>query len=139
MIYVHHGRGRTARNTPSGATLRDPSRASLVTTSSSTHPGGTWNLYPYISRQAYVEPPGVARRGLKLRKQPLTQQSTSQVGCTYEYYPIHPVTVDASLQAACLSDASGHAAALRTFLAVFIAEAHIQPSMHPAQGHSAPE
>lgn len=49
------------------------------------------------------------------------------VGGSYEYYPVHPITIDSALQAACLSGAAGHVAALRTWLPVFIAEAHIQP------------
>lgn len=53
------------------------------------------------------------------------------VGGTYEYYPMHPITIDAGLQAACLSGTSGHVAALKTWLPVFIAEAYVQPSMHP--------
>ncbi|KAI0532874.1 polyketide synthase [Xylaria digitata] len=53
------------------------------------------------------------------------------VGGTYEYYPVHPITTDAGLQAACLSGTSGHVAALKTWLPIFIAAAHIQPSLHP--------
>ncbi|KAI1338699.1 polyketide synthase [Xylariaceae sp. FL0016] len=53
------------------------------------------------------------------------------VGGTYEHYPVHPITIDAGLQAACLSGTSGHVAALKTWLPVYIAEAHIQPSLHP--------
>ncbi|KAI4604125.1 Type I Iterative PKS [Pestalotiopsis sp. 9143b] len=50
------------------------------------------------------------------------------VGGTYEYYPVHPITIDAGLQAACLSGTAGHVASLKTWLPVYIAEAYMQPS-----------
>lgn len=50
------------------------------------------------------------------------------VGGPYEFYPVHPITIDAGLQAACLSGAAGHVAALKTWLPVFIADCYIQPS-----------
>lgn len=53
------------------------------------------------------------------------------VGGTYEYYPVHPITIDAGFQAACLSGTSGQVTALKTWLPVFIAEAYIQPSVYP--------
>ncbi|RWA08741.1 hypothetical protein EKO27_g6377 [Xylaria grammica] len=55
-------------------------------------------------------------------------------GGTYEYYPVHPITIDAGLQAACLSSTAGHVAALKTWLPVFIAECHLQPSTGEAEG-----
>lgn len=60
-----------------------------------------------------------------------TRISPPLVGGTYEYYPVHPITIDAGLQAACLSGTSGHVASLKTWLPVFIAEAYIQPSTQP--------
>ncbi|KAI0120147.1 polyketide synthase [Nemania sp. FL0031] len=55
-------------------------------------------------------------------------------GGTYEYYPVHPITIDAALQAACLSGTAGHVAALKTWLPVFIAECRIQPSTYDGEG-----
>jgi hypothetical protein len=49
------------------------------------------------------------------------------VGGPYEFYPVHPITIDAGLQAACLSGTAGHVAALKAWLPVFIAECYIQP------------
>lgn len=54
------------------------------------------------------------------------------VGGSFEYYPVHPITIDAAIQTACLSGTAGHVAALRTWLPVYIAEAHIQPPAKPA-------
>ncbi|KAK6210523.1 hypothetical protein LQW54_006131 [Pestalotiopsis sp. IQ-011] len=51
------------------------------------------------------------------------------VGGTYEYYPVHPITIDAGLQAACLSGTAGHVAALKTWLPVSFAELTIQPPL----------
>ncbi|KAI5918405.1 polyketide synthase, partial [Camillea tinctor] len=45
----------------------------------------------------------------------------------YEFYPVHPIAIDAGLQAACLSGTAGHVASLRTWLPVFFAEMTIQP------------
>ncbi|KAI1470380.1 polyketide synthase [Daldinia caldariorum] len=44
------------------------------------------------------------------------------------YYPVHPITIDAALQAAILSTTAGYMPALKTWLPVFIAECRIQPS-----------
>jgi acyl transferase domain-containing protein len=49
------------------------------------------------------------------------------VGGPYEFYPVHPITIDAGLQAACLSGTAGRVAALKAWLPVFIAECYIQP------------
>lgn len=43
-------------------------------------------------------------------------------------YPVHPVTIDAALQAAILSTTAGRVSALKTWLPVFIAECRIQPT-----------
>ncbi|CAJ2513179.1 Uu.00g012980.m01.CDS01 [Anthostomella pinea] len=43
------------------------------------------------------------------------------------YYPVHPVTIDAALQAAILSTTAGHVPSLKTWLPVFIEECRIQP------------
>ncbi|KAI0521004.1 polyketide synthase [Xylaria bambusicola] len=59
-----------------------------------------------------------------------TRITPASVGSTYEYYPVHPIAIDAGLQAAVLSGASGNIAAVGAWLPVFIAEAHIQPSIH---------
>ncbi|TGJ85565.1 hypothetical protein E0Z10_g3197 [Xylaria hypoxylon] len=56
------------------------------------------------------------------------------VGGTYEYYPVHPITIDAGLQAACLSSTAGHISILRAWLPVFIAECYIQSSASDAEG-----
>ncbi|KAI0879957.1 polyketide synthase [Annulohypoxylon maeteangense] len=42
-------------------------------------------------------------------------------------YPVHPITIDAALQAAILSTTAGLVPALKTWLPVFIAECRIQP------------
>ena len=42
-------------------------------------------------------------------------------------YPVHPITIDACLQAAILGGTAGHLPALRAWLPVFIAECRIQP------------
>lgn len=57
-----------------------------------------------------------------------TRIEPALVGGTYEYYPVHPITIDAGLQAACLSGTAGHVAALKTWLPVFLAECYIQPT-----------
>lgn len=52
----------------------------------------------------------------------------------YEFYPVHPITIDAGLQAACLSGTAGHVAALKTWLPVFFAEMQIQPPTKATPG-----
>ncbi|KAI1817433.1 polyketide synthase [Poronia punctata] len=42
-------------------------------------------------------------------------------------YPVHPITIDAALQAAILSTAAGHVPSLKNWLPVFIEECKIQP------------
>ena len=61
-----------------------------------------------------------------------TRLEPALVGGSYEFYPVHPITIDAGLQAACLSGTAGHIAALRVWLPVFIAECYIQPSISTA-------
>lgn len=51
---------------------------------------------------------------------PVARESTT-------YYPVHPITIDAALQAAILSTTAGHLPSLKTWLPVFIAECRIQP------------
>jgi NADPH:quinone reductase-like Zn-dependent oxidoreductase len=46
----------------------------------------------------------------------------------YEFYPVHPITIDAGLQAACLSGTAGQVSALKAWVPVFISSCHIQPS-----------
>ncbi|KAK7906576.1 hypothetical protein PG985_016313 [Apiospora marii] len=46
----------------------------------------------------------------------------------YEFYPVHPITIDAAIQAACLSGCAGHVASLKVWLPVFISSCYIQPS-----------
>lgn len=51
------------------------------------------------------------------------------------HYPVHPITIDACLQAAILSGTAGQPSALRAWLPVFISECRIQPqatSLSPA-------
>lgn len=55
----------------------------------------------------------------------------------YEFYPVHPITIDAGLQAACLSGTAGHVTALKAWLPVFIAECYIQPSTSTAPNSDA--
>ncbi|KAI1426161.1 polyketide synthase [Xylaria sp. FL1777] len=43
-------------------------------------------------------------------------------------YPVHPITIDAALQAAILSTTAGHLPSLKNWLPVFIEECLIQPS-----------
>lgn len=43
------------------------------------------------------------------------------------HYPVHPITIDAALQAAILGGTAGHLAALRAWMPVFISECRIQP------------
>lgn len=45
-----------------------------------------------------------------------------------QYYPVHPITIDAALQAAILSTTAGHVSALKCWLPVYIEEARIQPA-----------
>ncbi|KAK7972186.1 hypothetical protein PG988_006320 [Apiospora saccharicola] len=47
----------------------------------------------------------------------------------YESYPVHPITIDAAIQAACLSGCAGHVASLKVWLPVFISSCYIQPSV----------
>lgn len=49
------------------------------------------------------------------------------VGGPFEFYSVHPITIDAGLQAACLSGTAGRVATLKAWLPVFIAECFIQP------------
>ena len=57
-----------------------------------------------------------------------TRIERALVNGTYEFYPVHPITIDAGLQTACLSHTAGHVAALKTWLPVYITECYIQPS-----------
>ena len=66
-----------------------------------------------------------------------TRIEPALVSGTYEFYPVHPITIDAGLQAACLSGTAGHVAALKTWLPVFVAECHIQPSTSTAPNSDA--
>lgn len=50
------------------------------------------------------------------------------------YYPVHPITIDATLQAAILSTTAGHVSALKTWLPVFIAECRLQPAVEGQLG-----
>ena len=68
------------------------------------------------SRQARREMVGVTRF-----EPPVTSESTT-------YYPVHPITIDAALQAAILSTTAGRVSALKTWLPVFIAECRLQPA-----------
>ncbi|KAH6638603.1 polyketide synthase [Truncatella angustata] len=43
------------------------------------------------------------------------------------YYPVHPITIDAALQAAILSTTAGQPTLLKTWLPVFIEECKVQP------------
>ena len=61
-----------------------------------------------------------------------TRIEPALVSGPYEFYPVHPITIDAGLQAACLSGTAGHVAALKTWLPVFVAECYIQPSISTA-------
>ncbi|KAI1771743.1 polyketide synthase [Hypoxylon cercidicola] len=45
------------------------------------------------------------------------------------YYPVHPIVIDAALQAAILSTTAGHVPSLKTWLPVFIEECRIQPPL----------
>lgn len=45
-----------------------------------------------------------------------------------EFYPVHPITIDAGLQAACLSGTAGHVASLKTWLPVYVDQCYVQPS-----------
>jgi acyl transferase domain-containing protein/NADPH:quinone reductase-like Zn-dependent oxidoreductase/NADP-dependent 3-hydroxy acid dehydrogenase YdfG len=56
-----------------------------------------------------------------------TAKMVPEVDGAYEFYPVHPITIDTGLQAACLSGTAGHVASLRTWLPVFFAEMTIQP------------
>lgn len=49
------------------------------------------------------------------------------------FYPVHPITIDATLQAAILSTTAGHVSTLKTWLPVFFAELRLQPALH--DGH----
>lgn len=51
-------------------------------------------------------------------------------------YPVHPITIDACLQAAIWSDAAGHVPSLKAWLPVYISECRIQAA-HQQQGESA--
>lgn len=62
--------------------------------------------------------------GVTQYEPPVARESTT-------YYPVHPITIDAALQAAILSTTAGHVSALKTWLPVFIAECRLQPA---AQG-----
>ncbi|KAK7738594.1 Type I Iterative PKS [Diatrype stigma] len=44
-----------------------------------------------------------------------------------EFYPVHPITIDAGLQAACLSGTAGHVASLKTWLPVYLDQCYVQP------------
>lgn len=44
-----------------------------------------------------------------------------------EFYPVHPITIDAGLQAACLSGTAGHVASLKTWLPVYVDQCYILP------------
>ena len=44
-------------------------------------------------------------------------------------YPVHPITIDAALQAAILSTTAGYVPALKTWLPVYISELRIQPGL----------
>lgn len=46
-------------------------------------------------------------------------------------YPVHPITIDACLQAAILGGSAGQLSALRAWLPVFISECRIQPQSVP--------
>ena len=46
-------------------------------------------------------------------------------------YPVHPITIDACLQAAILGGTAGHMPALRAWMPVFISECRIQPQPAP--------
>lgn len=54
------------------------------------------------------------------------------------HYPVHPITIDACLQAAILGGTAGHLPALRAYLPVFISECRIQPQPAAAE-HDGPE
>ncbi|MCJ1468406.1 hypothetical protein MMC07_007034 [Pseudocyphellaria aurata] len=66
-----------------------------------------------------------------------TRIEPALVSSPYEFYPVHPITIDAGLQAACLSGTAGHVAALKTWLPVFVAECYIQPSTSAAPNSDA--
>ncbi|OBR11662.1 Beta-ketoacyl synthase domain-containing protein [Colletotrichum higginsianum IMI 349063] len=70
----------------------------------------------------------------KRREAIATAKMEPTVEGAYEFYPVHPITIDAGLQAACLSGTSGHVASLRTWLPVFFAEMQIQPPTADAEG-----
>ncbi|KAK7947138.1 polyketide synthase [Apiospora aurea] len=52
----------------------------------------------------------------------------------YEFYPVHPITIDAAIQAACLSGCAGHIAALKVWLPVFISSTRIDATVYDASG-----
>ena len=52
------------------------------------------------------------------------------------HYPVHPITIDACLQAAILGGTAGHLPSLRAWLPVFISECRIQPQPAPASQDS---
>lgn len=60
-----------------------------------------------------------------------TRIEPALVDSPYEFYPVHPITIDAGLQAACLSGSSGHVSSLKAWLPVSISHCYIQPSAHP--------
>lgn len=66
-----------------------------------------------------------------------TRIEPALVSGPYEFYPVHPITIDAGLQAACLSGTAGHVTALKTWLPVFVAECYIQPSLSTAPNSDA--
>jgi acyl transferase domain-containing protein len=54
-------------------------------------------------------------------------------------YPVHPITIDACLQAPIWSTASGHVPSLKAWLPVFISECRIQPARQQQEGESIEE
>ncbi|PYI20858.1 putative polyketide synthase [Aspergillus violaceofuscus CBS 115571] len=51
-----------------------------------------------------------------------------------EEYPVHPITLDACIQAAILGGTAGRLSSLKAYLPVFIADCQIQPPQEPLSG-----
>lgn len=53
------------------------------------------------------------------------------------FYPVHPITIDACLQATIMSAAAGNINSFRAYLPVFISECHIQTPNYVVEGQEA--